>query len=394
MRLRSWLSRGLTLGMILTLLINTNGCVNRKEVNKLGLLGDIGVDFANNQTVLTMEVTKPRRIAGGGPTQQEPYVVVQSSGDSFFDALRNATNKFDRKIFLASSRIFIISGELAKGGITPILDMWYRDHEAREAAYLLITKDCNASDIIGVAGGVDDVPSQYLSDLIKANDASSKSVDKNVNDFMEEYYGDGIQPTLGVVQVEKKAQPINKNDTEVLLEGAAVFREDELVGYLDGIQTRALNFLKSQVQSGIIVVPQGNDTSDSIEIIKAKSKLDATLQNNQFNLKATITIEGMLGEDQTTEDLDDPEVMKQLENKCASIVKEQASSVIKYAQQNYKLDIFGFGQSVHRKYPDSWKKLRDNWDEIFAKSKYQVDVNVHISRSGLFREPIKAKLRN
>ncbi|NLI91422.1 MAG: Ger(x)C family spore germination protein [Peptococcaceae bacterium] len=379
--------------VIFFLLANSSGCVNRREVDKLGLLGVIAVDHVDNQTVVTMEVTKPRRLTGGGTAAKEPYVIVQTRGDSFFDAVRNATNKFDRKIFLSTCRIFIISETTAKKGIAEILDLWCRDHEGRESDYILIAKDTEASGILGISGGVDDVPSQYLTDLIRANSASSKSVAKRIYDFIEEYYSDGIQPTLGVAQIEKKAKPVEKKNSETLLEGTAVFKKDKMVGYLDGLETRALNFIKGKVKSGIIVTPSTEENKyDSVEIIKAKSKMDVSIQDKSPLLHVIITVNGMLGEDQSSEDISDLMVMKQLEKSAEEVVKKQVQNVIEKAQKEYGLDIFGFGLVVHRKYPDQWKKMKDNWDGTFSESNIQVEVKVNISRTGLFRLPTKTKM--
>ncbi|RNC63110.1 MAG: Spore germination protein B3 [Candidatus Dichloromethanomonas elyunquensis] len=386
-------ARRIIFAVVLLLLVNTSGCINRKEIDKLGLLGAIGVDHKDHTSILTMEITKPKPIIGGGAKTEKPYVIVQTSGNSFFDALRNTTNKFDRKIFLATSKVFIISGDAAKEGIADILDCWSRDHDARETDYLLITKDCEAADIIGVVGGVDDTSSLYLSDLIKANNASSKSIVKRTFEFLKDYYSDGIRPTLGVVQLEKKAKPVSENSKEILLEGAAVFKEDKLAGYLDGLEARALNFAKGKVKSCIIVTPSTEENKmDSIEVNHVKSELDVALPDKSPSLKVTITIDGMLGEDQSSEDFSNSQVMKQLEDSSAKVVKDEVDKVIKKAQKEYGLDIFGFGQIVHNKYPEKWKKIKDNWDDAFSRSEYQVEVKVNISRSGLLRLPNKTKI--
>jgi len=374
----------------LVMLFSTSGCMNRKEVDKLGLLGAIGVDRKEDQFVLTMEVTKPYQIMGG-IRPEDPFVIVQSRGDTFFDAIRNTTNTFDRKLFLATNRIFIISEETAKAGITNVLDFWWRDHDARETDYLLIAKGCNASDIIGITGGMDDIPSLYLSDLIKANSASSKSICKRTFRFLSEYYCQGKRPTLGVVQLKKKEKPVGEKEMEIRLEGSAVFREDRLVGFLDGIETRALNFVTGKIKSGIIIVPCA-EKLNSIEIIKAKSKLDVIFQENRSDLKVSITVDGMLGEDQSDIDLKDPQIMKRIETACAEVITQQVTQTIQRVQKDYHLDPFGFGLVVHRKYPEKWKEIKCNWDDVFAQSELEVDVKVNLSKSGLYQLSIKSKI--
>ncbi len=86
---------------------------------------------------------------------------------------------------------------------------------------------------MGITSGISEIPSVYLADLIKANSASSKSVAKVIYQFLNEYYAEGLQPTLGVMEAVKKSKSTDKQDKEILFEGSAVFREDKLVGFLD-----------------------------------------------------------------------------------------------------------------------------------------------------------------
>lgn len=379
--------------VIIASMLGVPGCVNKKEVDKLGLLGAIGVDVAGDKVILTYEVNKPKRLAGGGAEQKEPYVLFQSEGTSFFDAIRNATNKFDRKLFLAPSRVIILSEETARKGIADILDFWWRDHEARSSDYLVIAKGGTSSDIFGITGGISEIPSVYLTDLMKANSASSKSITKKMSDFLIEYYAQGIQPTLGVIQAEEKPIKTASQDKEILFEDSAVFNKDKLVGFLDDIETRSLNFVTGKIKSGIIVSPgTESEASNSLEIIKSKSKMDVVLENNQYLLQVKISINSMLGEYPEAQNLMDPAVMKEVEDTFALVIQEQITSTIKRVQSDYGLDIFGFGQVVHRKYPANWKLVKEDWDKIFASAGVSVDIKINISRTGLYQYPIKSKL--
>jgi len=380
--------------LIITSMLGLSGCVNKREVDKLGLLGAIGVDvIEEDKYLLTLEVNKPKRLAGGSNEQKEPIVLFQTEGTSFFDAIRNATNKFDRKLFLAPSRVIVISEATARKGIADILDFWWRDHESRASDYLVIAKGCNSSDIFGITSGISEVPSVYLADLIKANSASSKSIAKVIYQFINEYYAEGLQPTLGVMEAVKKPKSTEKQDKEILFEGSAVFREDRLVGFLDEIETRSLNIITGKIKSGIIVSP-GTETqaSSSLEIIKSKSKTEVTLENNQYLFKVKITIDGMLGEHPEAITLREPAVMKEVEQSFALLVEDEITGTIKRVQKDYGLDIFGFGQAVHRKYPAVWKEIKTDWDKIFSSAGVAVEVKINISRTGLFQYPIKSKL--
>lgn len=381
-----------TLSLIIALLLIFPGCTNRREVNKLGLLGAVGLDIrGDGKRSITLEIVKPS--GHEEPEMTNPVVIIQACGDTFFDAMRNATDRFDRKIFLTTSRVLILSEKAARQGIIEILDFWIRDHEPRSSDYLLIAKDSDASDIVGVSGGIGDIPSLYLEELINANKATSKSINKRAYQFLKEYYAEGLQPTIGVIR--KITKPKSDSDDlkfELELEGSAIIQEDKLKGFLDGIETRALNFITGDIASGIILTSIGDPKIPaSIELVKASSKTDVEMQDDKYILKSTISIDGMLGSEPEPYNLKKTEVMEALEQSCSQEIKSQTEALLEKMQKDYGLDIFGFGKVVHRKYPQQWKIIKDDWDKIFTASKFTVEVKTNISRSGLLNLPLKRK---
>lgn len=42
----------------------------------------------------------------------------------------------------------------------------------------------------------------------------------------------------------------------------------------------------------------------------------------------------------------------------------------------------------HRKYPEEWKRIKKDWDEIFSKADFEIEVNTDIIRTGLINTPI------
>lgn len=52
-------------------------------------------------------------------------------------------------------------------------------------------------------------------------------------------------------------------------------------------------------------------------------------------------------------------------------------------QTEYGIDIFGFGETLHHKYPSKWKTLKNNWDEYFANAEITVTTEIKIKEIGL-----------
>ena len=77
-----------------------------------------------------------------------------------------------------------------------------------------------------------------------------------------------------------------------------------------------------------------------------------------------------------------------MEEACSNTVKEAIKHTVEKVQREIGLDIFGFGLIFQRKYPDEFKKIKDNWDEIFSHADYQIEVETNLIRTGLIDTPI------
>ncbi|NLJ79281.1 MAG: hypothetical protein GX329_07955, partial [Tissierellia bacterium] len=73
---------------------------------------------------------------------------------------------------------------------------------------------------------------------------------------------------------------------------------------------------------------------------------------------------------------------------CSKVVEKGIRDVVVKMQKEFKLDKFGYGAFFHRKYPQEWKKIEKDWDQIFSKAELQVEIEIDIIRTGLINTPI------
>ena len=392
--------RVISLILIISFAPAASGCWNRHELNTLGILGALAVDMEGEKYKLTFEIIKPKPAAGskkGGGEKDEPVKFIQSTGDSLLDALRNATLSFDRKIFMPHAKAYIFSEEVARKGLLNYIDFLQRDHETRRTTYILIAKGSSAAEMLNATGGIEDIPSNYIERLIEGQKFNSKSLSIRLLDFLKYYYERGKQPVIGIIQKKEKAikeagGEKGKTEYELSVEGAAVFFEEKLVGFLNGMETRGLNFIMGKMYSGIIVSPSPDGEGiNSVEILTSGSKNDVEIKGKEAKLKVKINITGMLEEELAKIGAKDPEVIEKIEKANSQEVKNEIEGVIGKVQQEYKSDIFGFGEVVHRKYPGEWKKIQKDWNDIFSRAEVNVEVETKITRTGLTNDPVNKR---
>lgn len=383
----------LSLISCILLLLLLPGCWNRRELNTLAIVQALGIDRTEDgQINVSLQLLKPSAIksstsekAGGSKS----VWVVTSKGETVFDAIRNASLQTDRKAYFSHNKVYVLSEEIARQGISDELDLLSRDSELRKTPYIFISKR-KAEDIIRSEHEQERIPGQAIEKLAKLTFATSKIPKVQFIDLLKNLASktnDSIIP--GITLVPSSAETSAKN--LVKLEGTAILKRDKLIGWFDATETRGVLWILDNVKSGIIVVPTpGDETKRSaIEIIKATSRIVPERVNGNIVLTVNVHAEGNLGEQMSKADSVKPEPFKELEEKMASVIEEEIYSAVDKAQK-WDVDIFKFGTEVHRQFPKEWPELEKNWREEFQKLQVNVVIDTKLHWAGFMKKPIRA----
>lgn len=383
------------------------GCFNAKELDELGISLAMGIDYEDGKILITAEVVDPAFSSEASNTGEGSSVrYVQGIGNTILEALKDITLKFDRGIYSAHNKVLIFGEEIAKQGLVSHMDELIRDREQRESSYMLIAKGAKAYEVMGINSGIETIPANYILGLIKNVESNPKTVDFSIMDYLKHYYHEGHHPVAGVIE---KIQKNEINETgeksgtkgyELTVIGSALFKKDKLIGYLNGNDTKALNYLLDNVKGGIITFPatsvleevqsqESEQILNSVNVIKVKTKNDVELEGDKVILKSKVYVRAALGELLENTDISKEGNLKRIEDDCSKTVELNIKAAVQKVQKEFGIDIFGFGIVFHRKYPKQWKKIKDYWDEIFADAEYQIEVNTHIIRTGLINRPLE-----
>ncbi len=126
-----------------------SGCWNYRELNTMTIVAGIAIDrVADNKGYhLTFEVLDIAEASGEKSTSVSS-LLIETDGLTIFDACRNALQRSDSKLYFGACKTVIISEDLAREGITPLLDWFRRDAEARSTMDVYISSEETAADIL------------------------------------------------------------------------------------------------------------------------------------------------------------------------------------------------------------------------------------------------------
>lgn len=380
--------------ILAVLLLCTTGCWDRRELNELAITLAIGLDSTEDgQYLVTAQVVNPGTVAAKDGSSHSPVVIFQAKGETVLEAFRQMTKESPRRIYPSHLRLLVIGESLAKEGILKPLDLLSRDWELRSDFYVVVAKDMDATDILKVPTALEKIPANNLFDSLTVS-ANAWSVTSSVtlDEFASDIISDGKQPVLTGIQAFGKKdeesslsiQNLEMIDSPARIRSLtlAAFKEDKLVGWLSESESRTYNKINNNVKSTIVNVPCPDGGTAAIQVISAKADVKGKVINGKPKVDVHLRAVGNVGEVDCNLDLTKLESLEQLKKAYEKKSIQKMEEAIQNVQDNIKVDIFGFGEVIHRDAPKAWKQLKKDWDKEFQDLSVDVKYDIHIRRIG------------
>ncbi|WP_314587623.1 Ger(x)C family spore germination protein [Paenibacillus terrigena] len=386
-----------------------SGCWNRIELNELSIVSASSFDFNGNKWVNSYQVIIPSAISSGtglagGGGSQSPVTVFSSEGRTIREAVGKSSMESPRQMFFAHNSALIISEEVARHGINEILDLHYRNTDARETVNVLITQG-NARSILERLIHTEKIPGQGIRGIL-SNESRNTSIVPSVMlyELAMAITSDGkgaVIPEIvfaGNGEDGRSLDVLKKTYEQAKLRigRLAVLRGDKFAGWLTREEGLGVSFIANKVRSTNLAFrckPGDKNYNMTFRLQTSATKLKPTLQNGKMNMGIDIKGAGYLLESNCVTDLTQPAAVKQLEQQLQEEVKQM---VIRSwgAAKRLKVDVFGFADAVHRKYPREWRRVKNNWDETFSKIQIEPHIKISMDRVGLTSKTFKSTNSN
>jgi spore germination protein KC len=381
------------------------GCWNRRELNDLAIAVALGIDKSGDQFLVSTQVVDSGEVAAkkGGGTRT-PVTLYQATGRTIFEAFRKMTAIAPRKIYSSHLRILVIQEEVAIDGIGKVLDVMTRDHEFRSDFFVAIAKNTSAVNTLKILTHIESIPANQLFSALKTSEkAWAPTVAVTLDQLIADIVSEGKNPVVTGLQL-KGDQGIGESKENVELiaspaqlkySGMAVFKDDKLVGWLNEEESKAYNYILDNVKStvGVISCPGGGKAS--LEVLRSHTSVKSKLQNGNPRIFVNVRSEVNVGEVQCSVDLTKTGTIAELERIAEKEVRRFIETTIDKVQEKYKVDIFGFGEAMHRSNPRYWKSVKNEWDRVFSITPVDVNTDVKIRQLGTmsnsFLEEMKKK---
>ncbi|MET3656419.1 Ger(x)C family spore germination protein [Sporosarcina psychrophila] len=387
--------------VLLILSLVLTGCWDRRELNEIAITLALGIDKVDEEFQLTAQVVVPSEVSMKQSSGRSTVTLFQATGETIFEAFRKMTIDSPRKIYPGHLRMLVIGEELAKAGVGESLDLLSRDWELRSDFYVVVAKDKTAAEILNVTTPIESIPANKMFNTLKTSEenwAVTKGV--TLDELLGDLITDGKDAVLTGIQVFGNQEVgSSKQNVESITPAAqiqydylAVFRKDKLVGWLNESESKGYNYIIDSVKSTVASIPCPEKGKVSIEVIHSKSEMKGKINKGKPEVNVTIEVEGDVGAVECHIDLTETKSIDALEKSYEKELKEIVRQTIETLQKQYKSDIFGFGQAIHRSNPKTWKKIKNQWDEEFTELTVNVEVDMKIRDTGTVSNSFLQKL--
>lgn len=366
-----------------------SSCWDRVEMQDLSIITAVAIDQVEEGKVkISAQIFIPRAITSGAAGEDPstaPTFVREGVGDSLASAITMLQLNIPRDLFWGHCKIFIFGRSLAEQGIREEMDYLVRHPGPRGGSYVYVSEG-EGAEILGLIPPLE----RYSGEALKKITQDALGMITTVRDVDMDLVDEGQSTALPLIKVLKSEEKAREpHETIPVIDGAAVFKKDKMVGTLDFLETNGLIWLKRSVKNSTLSIKPEGEKGGEITMTPTigKVKFNPRIENNQWFMNLKLRVEGDIVQNETHLNLLNEAGIMKLEKEFEAVLKKQIADTIEKLQKQAKADVIGFGQRFHRKYPQEWKGARDHWEDKFGEVKFHIDVDANIRRPGYIGPP-------
>lgn len=376
--------------IILLFLLLLTGCYDKKELNDIAIITATEINKIDNEFTVNVQVVNPQS-PDKTTNVQAPFIMYKGSGRTIHEAYRNIKKQSSRFLYPNHMEILIINEKLAQEDISQIVDFFLRIPDIRTEFNVLIGKK---DDILNITSPIDDISAtsilntmetnnKYLgiTNLITFNEFANMVINKDL---------EVILPSITITNQTNDKSEENKEDTKENTESTtinslyeldtlAIFKDNNLTGYLTKIESITYNVIKNKTKIVLINYECEENKYIAVEATDIKSKIN--IKDNKINIDINMT--GNINENNCNINLTNNKNIKTLQKDLEQYIKKITEESINNIRKEYNTDIFGFLDIIHKTNFDMYKKIKNNWyEEIYQNISVNINPSIKIIGKG------------
>lgn len=340
--------------IILTLLLCT-GCFDYKEINDLAIINAIGVDYENDEYVITLEILNDQ--IDKDSSKITSYTKV-GHGKNLTSAIENAADKLSKQLIFNHIKLMILSKSIIEEKFENIIDLFLRNTYFRENFYVISATKNKPETLLNHTTNEAPIASTAITDTLESiRYSSNTNVLKKFDEMVEEVITYGIDTCFSNITLK---------DNEFIVDGMSIFNNYSYKSNLSNEYVKIYNLLTDNFDR-----PTYTINYDNLAFTTAinNGKINAEIKSGTINVTGNLM--GRIIDNDPKYNIRDPKNLERIDNDFTNLLNKKISEFIKVLQDNNS-DILGITRNYYKK---TRTKDKDYWLKLDIKSNIKFNIN-------------------
>ncbi|WP_088041519.1 Ger(x)C family spore germination protein [Bacillus sp. EAC] len=363
----------ITITSLICLLV---GCWDQSLLINKKFVNGVSFDLTDEDKILGTVRALTIQNKGGGLFDVKDEI-VEATRPALTGIQLDLNNKLPGQIDASKAYVILIGQELAKNGIHPFLDIFYRNKNAYVASRVVITKG-KASELLALEPETSPIAFVILKGLLSA-EISSKIPKETVFTAWTKIVDPGQDIVLPSIDKDKS--------NKIIIGGINLFDGDKFTGIsLTGKDSSLLLLLMNRLEKVseiALYLDKKRGASFYVTSLKRDLKVKVNKSTNKIiskvNLKLHITLVNYSNNPNKNINPNENINIDKLNKEISAELTKQAK-VVTDSLIEANCDALGVGRKLASTHPDLWKKLK--WKKEYKNVQFETKVKVIIDKTG------------
>ena len=340
--------------IILTLLLCT-GCFDYKEINDLAIINAIGVDYENDEYVITLEILNDQ--IDKDSSKITSYTKV-GYGKNLTSAIENAADKLSKQLIFNHIKLMILSKSIIEEKFENIIDLFLRNTYFRENFYVISATKNKPETLLNHTTNEAPIASTAITDTLESiRYSSNTNVLKKFDEMVEEVITYGIDTCFSNITLK---------DNEFIVDGMSIFNNYSYKSNLSNEYVKIYNLLTDNFDRPTYTI---NYDNLSFTTAISNGKINTEIKSGTINVTGNLM--GRIIDNDPKFNIRDPKNLERIDNDFTNLLNKKISEFIKVLQDNNS-DILGITRNYYKK---TRTKDKDYWLKLDIKSNIKFNIN-------------------
>ena len=340
--------------IILTLLLCT-GCFDYKEINDLAIINAIGIDYENDEYIITLEILNDQ--IDKDSSKITSYTKV-GHDKNLTSAIENAADKLSKQLIFNHIKLMILSKSIIEEKFENIIDLFLRNTYFRENFYVISATKNKPETLLNHTTNEAPIASTAITDTLESiRYSSNTNVLKKFDEMVEEVITYGIDTCFSNITLK---------DNEFIVDGMSIFNNYSYKSNLSNEYVKIYNLLTDNFDR-----PTYTINYDNLSFTTAinNGKINAEIKSGTINVTGNLM--GRIIDNDPKYNIRDPKNLERIDNDFTNLLNKKISEFIKVLQDNNS-DILGITRNYYKK---TRTKDKDYWLKLDIKSNIKFNIN-------------------